>query len=89
MSRYLPPKVVELESYMQVVRRRNGLKDGSYVRYPDAEKGPYIIKASHLTSEKHAAALATIKEHGERELAALESAAQTAAAMAKKEEQKV
>ncbi len=78
MSKYLPRKVVEMEAFMQIVRRRNGLKDGSYVRYPDAEKGPYIIKASHLTSEKHAPALAFIKAQGEQQLAALESAAQTA-----------
>lgn len=77
MSRYIPRRAVEAEQFMQVVRRQNGLKDGSYVRYPDAEKGPYIIKANKLEQSQHAEVLALMKEYGLKQLAALESAQKT------------
>ena len=46
MSRYMPYSVVLREYMAQQVRREYGLKSGFYVKYPDREKGPYVIKAS-------------------------------------------
>jgi hypothetical protein len=85
MSRYIPRTAIERESTMQVLRRANGLKTGDYVRYPDADKGPYVIKKSKLENPLFAEALAFIKTQGEAELAALQSAHDTAASLAKKD----
>lgn len=46
MSKYIPANFVNQEIFMQHKRREYGLQTGEYVKYPDAEKGPYIIKAS-------------------------------------------
>jgi hypothetical protein len=46
MSRYMPARIVNRELNMQDLRRAKGLESGFYVKYPDAEKGPYILKAS-------------------------------------------
>lgn len=46
MSKYIPARFVNQEIFMQHKRREHGLKTGAYVKYPDAEKGPYIVKAA-------------------------------------------
>ena len=46
MSQYMPRRIVEREQLAQLKRRTEGLKSGFYVKYPDKEKGPYIIRAA-------------------------------------------
>jgi hypothetical protein len=46
MSKYLPYAAQVKEYNMQEKRRAYGLKVGTYVRWPDAEKGPYIVLAN-------------------------------------------
>jgi hypothetical protein len=58
VSKYMPYAVVKREYDMQQVRREYGLKSGTHVKWPDKEKGPYIIlskKASILDAIKAAA----------------------------------
>jgi len=48
MSKYIPHKAVEREFVQHLKRVQHGLKTGFYVKYPDVEKGPHIIKAKEL-----------------------------------------
>lgn len=43
MSQYIPRKFVAAELAMQQKRREHGLKTGHYSKWPDKEKGPYIV----------------------------------------------
>lgn len=46
MSKYIPQAAVQREYLAQLQRRAHGLKTGFYIRYPDPESGPFVIKAS-------------------------------------------
>lgn len=46
MSKYLPRRVLIAEAEAQIERRRHGLKTGFYVKFPDPEHGPAIVKAA-------------------------------------------
>ena len=61
MSKYIPYTAQVREYEQQQLRRANGLKTGEYVKYPDPEKGPYIIlaKKAELIRQLEAAAAAT------------------------------
>jgi hypothetical protein len=48
MGRYLPYKALLRESNQQAKRLAHGLKTGFYVKYPDPEKGPHVVRASKL-----------------------------------------
>lgn len=88
MSKYIPRTAVERETMQQIRRRAHGLKTGDYVRFPDSEKGPFVLKKSRVesTDPETIEAIAYVRQIGEQQLAALQSAADTAAAT-KKEEQ--
>lgn len=45
MSKYIPFAAQVREYEQQIKRRAYGLKNGTYVNYPDPEKGPYIVLA--------------------------------------------
>lgn len=45
MSKYIPHASVTREFYQQIKRKLHGLKTGEYVKYPDAEKGPFVLRA--------------------------------------------
>lgn len=62
MSKYLPHAAVVREQ-MQHLRRLNyGLKVGTHVRYPDADKGPYILKKSVVEKMQIEQAASIVKE---------------------------
>lgn len=48
MSKYIPWPAVQRELNQQLVRIQHGLKTGFYVRYPDPDKGPHIIRKARL-----------------------------------------
>lgn len=48
MSKYIPWAAVAREYNQQLLRIQHGLKTGFYVKYPDPDKGPHIIKKSRL-----------------------------------------
>lgn len=43
MSKFLPPTAVLNENNQHMKRLRHGLKVGTHVKYPDPEKGPYVL----------------------------------------------
>lgn len=72
MSKYLPQKAQQHEFNMQLKRREHGLKVGTYVRFPDAEKGPFVLLASKVNNAKYESEVARMKALGEAYLSAAE-----------------
>jgi len=72
---------------MQLKRRQKGLENGTYVRFPDPEAGPFILKKSVLekAEQQDPATVARIRAAGEAQLAALRSADATAKELQREE----
>lgn len=56
MSAFIPAQKVNREYFMQLKRREVGLKTGEYVKWPDAIRGPQVIRAYKVAiyNEKYA-----------------------------------
>lgn len=50
MSKYLPAAAVAQEKYQQNIRAIFGVKAGTHMRFPDAEKGPFIVRKDKLAA---------------------------------------